>query len=170
MTTLTATQTFTRTHAKYLASKVVSDLYQCSRLYGRPSSESIADYESELVERLVHGYLDRYEFGFKKTGKRVVSWRYEVNSHGDLIGGGTDDRAGGVYARAVVEGASYYNTTTSSTKWWDLTDAERLAFEDTLPFARVNGSLPSDGNGYWVADRIYRNGGTAVSRTTFTPS
>ena len=56
MSTLAASQSFTRTHAKYLASKVVADLYQCARLYGRPSANSIPDYESELVELLAGAY------------------------------------------------------------------------------------------------------------------
>ena len=51
-TSATATQTFTLTHAKYLASKVVSDMYQCSRLYGSPSADQIANYEKELVVML----------------------------------------------------------------------------------------------------------------------
>jgi hypothetical protein len=161
-------QTFTRSEARYLASKVVADLHQCARLYGKPSTGSIADYETELVERLVRGYLARYEFGFKRDGKRIVSWQYEVKG-GDLVGGGTDDRPGGVYARADVVGATYYNHTNSTSKWSQLSQDEKDAFEATLPFSRHAASLPSDGSGYWTSDRTYTRGGVEVARRTFRP-
>jgi hypothetical protein len=80
MSSYSLAETFTHTEARYLASKVVADLYQCSRLYRSPAASDIPDYETELVERLVKGYISRYEFGFKKDGKRVVSWQYEVRT------------------------------------------------------------------------------------------
>ena len=169
MSTITATQTFTRTHAKYLASKVVTDLYQCARLYGKPPTDDIADYEAELVELLVGGYVAEYEFGFKKNGKRVVTWQYRVNASGDLVGGGVDDRAGGVYARARAADATYFNFLSYSQKWWNLTPGERKAIKDRLPIRRSSGALPADGNGHWVSDRTYSNGGVAVPRRTFRP-
>lgn len=170
MSTIAASQSFTRTHAKYLASKVVADLYQCARLYGRPGTDSIPDYEAELVELLVGGYVDRYEFGFKKGGKRVVSWQYAVTAGGDLVGGGTDDSAGGVYARAKVAGADYFNFLSYSQKWSDLASSDRDRIEGTLPFSRSTGTLPVDGNGYWVQDRTYSSSGTSVARRTFRPA
>lgn len=170
MSTLSATQTFTRTHAKYLASKVITDLYQCASLYGSPLTDEIADYQGELVELLAGGYVSEYEFGFKKNGKRVVSWHYAVNSFGDLVGGGTDENAGGVYARAKVTDATYFNFLTYSQKWVSLTQAEKDAVKDKLPVHRSPGILPSDGNGYWVSDRTYADGGTSVSRRTFRPA
>lgn len=170
MSTFATTQTFTRTHAKYLASKVVADLYQCARLYGRPSTDIVADYESELVEMLVGGYVDEYEFGFKKDGNRVVSWQYAVNSAGDLLGGGTGDTAGGVYARAKVATATYFNFMSYSQKWFDLTPTQRDAVKASIPVSRSAGTLPADGNGYWTADKTYSNGGTSVARRTFRPA
>jgi hypothetical protein len=167
MSTYSLSETFTRTEARYLASKVVADLYQCSRLYRSPAASWIPNYETELVERLVKGYLSRYEFGFERDDKRVVSWQYEVKD-GDLVSG-SDDRSGGIYARANLDDASYYNTTTSSTKWWLLTDSERAAFETTLPISRVDASLPADGSGYWTADKTYTRGGVGVARRTFRP-
>ena len=169
MNTMTATQTFTRTHAKYLASKVVTDLYQCARLYGEPRTDDVADYEAELVQLLAGGYVAEYEFGFKKNGKRVVTWQYRVNASGDLVGGGVDDRAGGVYARGKVAGATYFNFLTYSQKWRNLTPGARKAIKDRLKIRRTPGALPADGNGYWVSDRTYSNGGVAVSRRTFRP-
>lgn len=167
MSTYALTETFTRTEARYLASKVTADLYQCSRLYGSPASENIPDYESELVEYLVKGYLSRYEFGFKKDNRRVVSWQYEVKD-GDLVGG-SDDHPGGVYARADVTAASYYNHIIYSTKWSSLTPSEQGAFKETVPISRVDATLPTDGDGYWTTDKTYTRGGVAVARRTFRP-
>jgi len=170
VSTLATTQTFTRTHARYLASKVVSDMYQCARLYGGPACDSVADYEVELVEMLVGGYVYEYEFGFKNDGKRVVSWQYAVNAAGDLVGGGTDDSAGSVYARAKIAGATYFNFMSYSQKWLDLSQGERDAARAAVPISRSTGTLPTDGSGYWAHDKTYTNGGTSVSRRTFRPS
>ncbi|MEX2375379.1 MAG: hypothetical protein WD942_07300 [Dehalococcoidia bacterium] len=170
MGTIAGSQSFTRTHAKYLASKVIADLYQCARLYGRPSTDDIPDYEAELVELLAGGYVNEYEFGFKQDGKRVVSWQYRVTAGGDLIGGGTDDGAGGVYARAQVAGAGYFNFLSYSQKWFDLASSDRDRFNEELPISRAAGQLPADGDGYWFQDRTYTSSGTAVARRTFRPS
>ena len=169
MSTITATQTFTRTHARYLASKVVADLYQCARLYGKPQTGQVTKYEEELVELLVGGYVAEYEFGFKKNGKRVVTWQYRVNVYGDLVGGDVDDRAGGVYARATVADSAYFNFLSHSQKWWNLTPGAMKTIEDQLPIHRSTGELPVDGDGYWGPDRTYSNGGVAISRRTFRP-
>lgn len=167
MSTYSATQTFTRTNAKYLASKVVADLYQCSRFYGKPLREHVPDYEAELVELLVGGYLSAYEFGFKKDGKRIVTWQYTVRN-GDLVG--TDDGAGRVYARADVSGAESYNYASYTSAWFALPQAQKDAFKAGVPISRTTGDLPADGSGYWVSDKNYSNGGTAVARRTFRPT
>lgn len=163
----TYTQTFTRTEAAYLASKVGSDLHQCATLYGQPTPAKVEEYKTELIERLVKGYVASYEFGFKKGGKRIVSWQYEVRN-GNLVGG-NDDRPGRVYARADVAGASYYNFLSNSPAWDALTSSQRDSFVATLPFARVAGYLPDDGIGYWTSDKTYARGGVEVARRTYRP-
>lgn len=160
----TESETYTRTHAKKLASKVISDLYQFSVLYGHPSKDSIDDYQTELVEMLVYEYVERYEFGFKKNDKRVVSFRYKVGADGGMYG---DSNAGSLYARANVDGAHYYNHMSYSQKWWDLTPTQRSNFENALPFQRTAGDLPQDGQGYWQTDHGYTAGGVQVTRETF---
>ncbi len=112
----TTTSTFTRTHAKHLAAKVVADLYQCHMLYDQPVGR-ISDYEVELIELLSGEYVAEYEFGFKKNGQRVVSWQYRVGADGGMHG---DSNAGSLYARADISGASYYNFLTYSWKWYNL--------------------------------------------------
>lgn len=162
----TTTSSFTRTHAKQLAAKVVTDLYQCSVLYERPSAASIEDYQNELIEMLAFEYVDRYEFGFKKDGQRVLTFRYKVGADGGMYG---DSTAGGIYAKAAVAGATYYNYMTYSDKWWGLTDTQRASFKAKLSVHRKNGYLPDDGDGYWQVDHGYNAGGVCVTRETFRP-
>ena len=164
----TATQTFTRTHAKHLALKVISDLYQCHCYYKEPSESDVAAYQDELIVMLAGGYVSAYEFGFERNNQRVVAWQYRVNALGDLVGG-ADDLSGGVYTRAGISGASYFNHMTSSTGWSNLTTAERLAVRAEHSIDRVVGDLPADGAGYWFADRTYTSGGVAMERRTFRP-
>jgi len=165
--TFTTTTTFTRTHAKHLAAKVIADLYQCYLMYDRPDASAIPDYETELVEMLANSYVETYEFGFKKNDRRIVSWRYTVGPDGGLHG---DDTAGGIYAKASVADATYFNFMSHSSAWFALTSAQQTTFENGLPFQRSSGSLPADGDGYWVVDHGYTAGGVRVARSTFRPS
>jgi hypothetical protein len=164
--TFTTTATFTRTHAKKLASKVITDLYQCSIHYDHPSADELDDYQTELIEMLANEYVETYEFGFKKNDKRVLSWRYTVGPDGGLH---DDSNAGNVYAKAKVARATYFNFMSYTAKWWKLTDAQRTSFKSGLPFQRVSGSLPGDGDGYWQVDHSYNAGGVSVERKTFRP-
>jgi hypothetical protein len=57
-----------------------------------------------------------------------------------------------------------------SQKWFDLASSERSRIDGTLPFTRSPGTLPADGNGYWVQDKTYSSCGTSVARKTFRPA
>lgn len=162
----TYTTTFTLTHAKHLASKVVADLYLCSRQYGRPSADSVSAYQEELTTMLAGGYVAAYEFGFERNEERMLSWRYTVGPAGTLQG---DSRSGGLYRGGDVASAEYFNHMTYSAKWSQLSVAERKAIKDTLPISRTSGSAPGDGNGYWATERSYTAGGVAVERRVFRP-
>jgi len=166
--TYTASSTFTRTNAEYLASKVGADLYQCHRRYGHPTTEqSVREYIAELEEQLAAGYVAKYEFGFLAPGRRrVVSWSYTATATG-LTGG--DDRPGGVYLTADVTGAEWFNYLTRNESWTALTDAQRRAFNERLPFTRTPADSPTDGDGYWLEDRTYSAGGVLLPRRTFRP-
>jgi hypothetical protein len=161
-------ETFTLTHAKHLASKVVSDLYQCRNFYGEPSEAQISKYQDELIVMLAGGYVREYEFGFKKNDLRIVSWQYRVNASGDLVGG-ADDRSGGIYARADTSGATHFNFMSYSQAWFDLTSGEQNNVKAKHPVSRGTGHLPSDGTGYWQTDRTYSSAGVAIERKTFRP-
>lgn len=161
----TTTTTFTRTNARHLASKIAADLRQLRGFYGRPTEQEIEDLYEELTEMLNGGYVATFEAGFRKDGKRVVSAKYAVSTSSSA----SDERAGGIYARADVTGASWFTFMTYSQAWSDLTDAERQKVKDSVPIDRTPGVEPTDGNGYWESGRSYESGGTSTSRSGFRP-
>ncbi len=164
--TFTQTSTFTRTSARYLASKVATDLYRLNRLYGRPSEPHIDNYNDELVELLLGNYVQSVEYGFKRQEYRILTLSYEVQTDGSL----SDSDAGGIYARASdVRSASWFSYMTYSAAWYLLSHYQRASIQEQLPFQRSDSLAPRDGNGYWTADRGYSTDGTILSRQTFRP-
>lgn len=161
----THSATFTITHAKHLASKIAADLNVCSRLHGRPTVSQVDSYNEELIELLRYGYLSRYEFGFKRDEKRVLSWSYEVTSSGNIE---TDDRAGKLSAYVDLSGTTFFNFVWYSSKYNSMSVDEQTTFDGTHPVNRTTGEPPSDGAGYWSGtEKTYSSGGTGVSRRSF---
>ena len=165
MSSYSVTTTFTRTHAREIASRVAADLRLMNRYYDAPSLASIDDYETEFVELLVGGYLDQVEYGFKRSGERVVSLRYTVRA-----GSGEPERAGGVPATADVSGAAFFSFLKYSSKYQILNAAAQAAVSATVPINRTYGTEPGNGSGYWVSDRTYGAGGTSAAREMFRPA
>lgn len=165
--TRTASESFTLTYAKYLASKVTSDMWRCKQLYNRPTEDQINNYGTELALMLRDGYVEAYEFGFQKEDQRLLSWRYTVDSSGNL--NASDDRPGGVVAGVAVSDAAFFNQMTWSAAWFDLSQEERDRISTGLPIKRVTKDGPKDGLGYWVEDRSYTSNGVSLSRKTFRP-
>jgi hypothetical protein len=162
----TKTATFTIVHARYLASKAAADMHLCAQYYGKPSESEIRDYAEELAQYLNAGYLKEYEFGFKKDGSRVVSWRYKVDSNGNLS---TDDRPGKVAPYVDISGAMFFNYLTQNSRFFELSSGDQAEFKADLPVQRISGEPPSDGSGYWMSDRNYFSGGCGLNRQTFQP-
>jgi hypothetical protein len=164
---VTRTASFTIVHARYLASKVAADMHLCAQYYGRPSEERIRQYAEELAQYLNAGYLQEYEFGYKKDGKRTVCWRYKVDSNGVLT---TDDRPGKVVPYVDITGAAFFNFLTQNSAFFKLSAYDQARFEAGLPLQRPGGEPPSDGAGYWTSDRNYFSAGCGLNRQTFQPS
>lgn len=165
--TRTATESFTLTHAKYLASKVTSDMWRCKQIYAQPSESEINNYGTELALMLRDGYVSIYEFGFQQEGQRILSWRYGVDASGNLSA--TDDRPGGVVSGVDIRLATFFNQMTRSSAWSRLSEEERTKVETGLPFKRVTKDGPQDGRGYWQEDRSYAANGVSLARKTFRP-
>lgn len=159
------TNTFTLTHAKYLASKVATDLKRFQRLYGGvPSDQIIADYEGELTELLKHDGVDAATYGFKRNGvwtQAVV--KYVTSSGGVLL---VDDDPGKIRANLDVSGASFTSYLTYSQKWWSIPEPERAYIKARLPVQRTTGDEPGLETGHWQNDLNYGAGGRALARST----
>ncbi|MGD1092502.1 MAG: hypothetical protein ABSB35_11000 [Bryobacteraceae bacterium] len=160
------TDSFSIIHARKLSSKVATDMHLCAQYYGEPSEEMIRRYAEELAQYLNEGWVGEYEFGYKKNGQRVVSWRYRVDENGNLT---TDDRPGKLPPYVDVSSATFFNYLTQNSRFFALPATERARFKEGLPVQRTNGDPPKDGLGYWTTDRNYYSGGRGLSRRTFQP-
>jgi hypothetical protein len=161
----TNSQSFTRTNARFIASKVAADLRQMRLFYAKPSESSIQEYIEEFVELLVGGYLQTVEYGFKRDADWVISARYEVRSDGTVADTGTGD----LYARADIEGAFFYTYLTYTAAWSLLTSSARDAFKQSLPFQRGSAAEPGHVNGYWETGKSYADGGVGAVRSVWRP-
>ncbi len=162
----TTSSTFSIIHARYLSSKVAADMHLCAQYYGKPTEARIREYAEELAQYINAGYVAEYEFGYKKDGKRIVCWRYNVDANGHLT---TDDRAGKIVPYVDVTGAVFFNFLTPSSSFYQLTTEQQARFEAGLPLQRPGGQPPTDGSGYWTSDRNYYSGGCGLNRLTFQP-
>lgn len=161
--TFTKTETFTLTHARYIASKVAADLRRFCAYYGQPSDATIDIYVDELTELLVGNYVESIEYGFKKDGQRVVSLKYKARP----LGGLSDSGSGSVYARANTVGATWFSSLSYTVAWHSLSEGERAKYISSK--FRVTMAAPRDGAGYWQTDRSYSAGGVSAARSTFRP-
>lgn len=162
--TNTGTQTFTATHAKYLASKVVADLKRIQRLYGSPSDATISCYESELIEYLKKGYLTEVTYGYQKDGKWIEPSLIYTSRDLDGMASGDDD-PGKIKPNADISGASFTSYLVYNAAFYDLSETEQENFRRTLPFRRAGAPAPGI-NGYLSSDRSYSSGGKTLDRST----
>ena len=162
--TTTSTQTFTTSKAKYVASKVQTDLRQFQRWYGEPSDAWIDAYHEELVVLSSRGLVDRVKYGFQRNGIWVLTLEYAFRYDGTLVG---DDRAGGVRHTFSSNGAAFGSYLYFSSAWDRLSLGERDEVRRLLPFDRT----PSDEVGYaagrYASDRTFSVDGSGASRRMF---
>ena len=156
--------TFTKTHAVYLASKVAADLKQMQLFYGKPSDENIESYIEELVILLVNKCLKMVEYGFKRGDSWVVVVRYTVRSDGTSV---ADDRSGRVPAGANISSALWHSFLEYNGTWFSLSENERQRIRNSLSFQRTDGNEPNFGSGGWSFDKTYSRNGTALNRSVY---
>lgn len=162
MNTFTTTSTFTRTNAKYLASKVAADLKQMQIFYDSPSDEKIVKYIEEVVILMLGGYLESVIYGFKKDGEWMTgALRYNA-SWNDIV---TDEPSGRVFSQANVTGANWASYLIKSKKFSELTRGEQEKIEAILPINRTTGSEP-ESEGIWSVEKTYSSGGGTFTKLT----
>ncbi len=163
MNSYTYSETFTITHAKQLAAKVVTDLKRLQRFYGYPDDSEIDKYEEELIQFLKNGYLKEVTYGFKKDDKWVEpTLKYTAK---ELAKSGLDEDPGKILPGADISGAYFYSYMTYTQPYFDMSYNERQKFGQTLPFLRTGADYPSI-NGYFSNDRSYYSGGRGLDRST----
>ena len=137
--TITDTATFTRTHARHIAAKVVTDLKRMQRFYGEPSDNWIAAFEAETVEFLKGGLLDKVSYGFRRNGDWIEPTL--IYTSRDLMGiAANDDDPGRVRPNAQISGASFHSYLTYNSKWNQLTREQREDFAKMAPLPKNCGS------------------------------
>lgn len=162
--TTTDTGTFTVTHARHMAAKVATDLKRMQRLHGSPSDARIADYEAEIIELLKNGYLGTVTYGYRRNGNWTEpTLKYTAQ---DLAGAAAnDDDPGKIRHNANIVGATFHSFLTYSVAWDKLSESEKNAFRERLPFERSDAPEPGV-DGYLTNDRTYSSGGRALNRAS----
>lgn len=160
----TLTDTFTKTHASYLASKVAADLKQMQLFYGKPSDGKIIDFAKEVEVLLVNKCLKMVAYGFHENNSWTYVLRYTVRSDGITL---ADDRSGSVPPKANVEESPWLSFLEYSDVWFDLSEDEQQEILDSLPFRRTSGTEPDFGSGRWSYDKTYYKSGTALERGVY---
>ncbi len=166
-TTYTTTDTFTRTNAIYLASKVAADLKQMQLYYGNPSDVEIYQYIEELVILLLGGYLDSITYGYQKGADWITALNYSANFSSIYS---TDDRSGGVIPGKDITGAVWGSYLRKNSKYNSLSSDEKERVEQSLPFTRTGSAEPSFRLGSFVENsKNYYSGGASLDRRVFIP-
>ena len=161
---VSASTSFTVTHARHMAAKVAADLKRMQRHYGKPSDSQITSYEEEVVQLLKAGYLGTVSYGFKRNDMWIEpTLRYTAQ---DLLGGSNaDDDPGKIKPWADINGAAFYSFLSYSSAWDALTSTQQDTFKKSLPYYRGGASEPGI-NGYLEQDRTYSAGGRALGRSS----
>ena len=159
-----ASETFNITHARYIASKVATDLLRFQRFYGSPSDQWINNYEAELVMLLKHDAVESVVYGFKRNGKwTVAAIRYTASPGGKLL---ADDDPGKIRPGLDIVGASFTSFLTYSGNWYALGQGERDSVEQAAGFQRTTGMAPPLEAGYWSDDLSYTAAGRGLARAS----
>lgn len=161
----TTTETFTKTHAVYLASKVAADLQQMQLFYGQPSDEDIDKYLTELIILMVNRCLKMVKYGFKSGDNWAVATSYTARFDGLSL---EDERSGRIRSRGNIVGASWYSYLEHNDRWFEeLSEEERQRIIKLIPIKRTSGSDPGIGSGSWTSDKTYSRNGVSLERSSY---
>lgn len=162
MSSYSYNETFTITNAKYLSSKVASDLKRIQRYYGKPSDQQISDFEKEITILLKGGFLSTVTFGFKKNGLFIKPTLHYTASDLSALG---DDDPGRVPINEDVTGAVFSSFLVKNEKFALVSDTEKEKIENEIPVKRVTAANPSF-SGVLTSDKNYLSNGVSLNRST----
>ncbi len=156
-------KTFTITDAKYLASKVHTDLFRLHRYYynthNEPTLQEIQDYHDELVLLQVYNYLEEIEYGFVEDNCWVKALKYTARQGGVLT---ADEDPGGIRFSKISHGAKFTSMLKYNNNWFVAHQSEKNNFKNKNPVSRVTGP---DYSGNWEQQRAYSSGGRGFLRS-----
>ncbi len=162
--TIADTETFTIAHARYIASKVATDLLRFQRFYFSPSGAWIDSYEGELAVLLKYDVVANVVYGFQRNGKWTeAAVRYTAQPGGTLL---ADDDPGKIRPGLDTVGASFTSFLSYNANWNKLTAQQQGLIEGECPFQRSTGAAPPLEVGYWANDLGYSAGGRGLGRAT----
>ncbi len=161
--TYTITETWSQTHARYVAGKVAADLRQIRQAYGQPTEGLIENYLAELTVLLADGYVGEVSYGYRRDGAWVLALKYTADMYGNLS---TDDRSGSIPRGVDISGASWFSFMSYTDKWYKLSHHERDAIKRQLPFDRTAGAEPVIRIGDWLRDKTYSSAGCGLRRAS----
>lgn len=139
----TRTVTSTLTQARRLAARIGAELKQLQALYGRPDSSRIEDFGIEAEQFLAAGYLGCVRYGFKRNGVVIFELSYTAEN-----ASGIDDKPGRIPVGADIRSTdTWFSFMEYSTRWHQLSEADRIAFERNLPIQRTVGADPTYSSG-----------------------
>jgi hypothetical protein len=161
--TATASSTFTKTDAQYLASRIAADLKQVQQFYGKPSDTEITDYVVEAAVLLHHRLLDNVKYGYKLNGYWIFAIEYSTNYLGQLQ---ANDMPGSIPPAAQVTGASWSSYLSRRTNA-DLSEETIQSIDEVIPVSRTGGSEPQFSGGQWESDKGYERSGVGLQRRTY---
>jgi len=159
--TTTYNNTFTVTHADYIASKIAADLYQMFRFYGSPSEQEINNYIKEISILLAGGYLKSIDYGFKRDGKWILALCYSIDETSGLL---RDDNAGKIPFGVDISNATWGSFLWKNSNFESLSGEEKNKIIASIPVNRSDGSDPKQGI-LGMVDKVYSAGGVNANRS-----
>ena len=155
-------QTFTISNARYLASKVQTDLMRLHRLYyadyGHPTVTEINEYYEELVLLQQYNLLDEIEYGFCHKDRWLKALKYTARQGGVLV---ADDDPGGIRYSDIRRDAQFTSMLRYNSRGRNNNLPDKRSFLNQTPVRRV----PGDGySGHWEQQRAYSAGGRGLLR------
>lgn len=163
-TTLTTSQTFTIADAKYLASRIATDLGLLRIYYGGLTAGDVENLTLEAAILLKFGLLEHVKYGYRKGGSWAYFVSYSVNYLGQLEV--TNDSPGAIDSQANVTGATWYSLLTRRNNS-NLSAEEIANINQLIPIQRSVGVVPNFANGTLNADKTYYRNGTDMSRSQY---